>query len=131
MNEVKKQRRDYDGIIKRSLKRDYYPEPIIIRDNKTQETQKKAKIINKPDKRVDDLANKNFRIISLPQSSSYKYLSRYIENRLMRLSERTGIGTTGWYEFVYEDDRIRLNDAAGWSDAKRRYLLENPKLRES
>lgn len=130
MSEQKK-RRDYDAIIKRSMKRDFYPEPIVFRGNKAPGNEKRPKIIKKSENKSDELVDKNVRIISLPQTSSYKHLSIYIENKLMRLQERTGIGTTGWYCFVYDDDRIRLNDAAGWSDNKNRYLLENPKIRES
>ena len=130
MSDTKK-RRDYDAIIKRSMARDFYPEPIIFKTNKVDEMQKQPKIIKRPEKSGDVLIGKNVRIISLPITSSYKGMSRYIENKLMRLKERTGLGTTGWYEFVYDDDRIRLNEAAGWSDNKKRYLLENPKLRES
>lgn len=45
---------------------------------------------------------------------------------------KKGVGdsTTGYYQFIHDDDRKALNDAAGWSDNKKQYLLERPKLKQ-
>lgn len=72
------------------------------------------------------------RIKSINSNCQYIKFARYIVGRLMRLTSKTGAlpgSTTGWYEFVHDEDRKALNNAAGWSDSKNLYLLENPKLK--
>jgi hypothetical protein len=72
------------------------------------------------------------RIKSITPTCQYIKYARYIVGRQMKLNRKTGGmpgSTTGWYEFVHDEDRKALNHAAGWSDAKFEYLFENPKLK--
>ena len=68
-----------------------------------------------------DAANKRIKEVR-PTSSYYKY-SRYIVGRLVRI---TGKGLCGNVcEFVHDEDRQALNNAAGWSDKKREYIFDS------
>ena len=71
--------------------------------------------------RSADAANKRIKEVR-PTSSYYKY-SRYIVGRLVRI---TGKGLCGNVcEFVHDEDRQALNNAAGWSDKKREYIFDS------
>lgn len=71
------------------------------------------------------------RVSSINPACMYAKYSRFFVGKLVRLVSRKGIGdsTTGYYEFVHDEDRKALNEAAGWSDNKKQYLLERPKFR--
>lgn len=87
-----------------------------------------------------DFRNANFKAKQVPEShirrvselnaaSSYAQYKKLIIGKLVRLISS---GTCGgmWVEFVYEDDRLALNKAAGWSADKKRYLLDGVKFKE-
>lgn len=101
---------------------------IYIFNKKTPYSQKTEIVIPRP----TPAAGSVVRIKSINTNCQYIKFARYIVGRLMRLRQKTsGIqgSMTGWYEFVHDDDRKALNQAAGWSDAKNLYLLENPKVK--
>lgn len=78
-------------------------------------------------------------LVKAPKSSRINYLSSQCEysryshlfvNKAVRLVESTSIfNSSGWYEFVYEEDRIAVNKMMGYSDKKRLYLLYKPVLK--
>lgn len=109
---LNKRRTDYGEISRRSIAEDFYSEGMYG----------KRKIT--PEKRNSD----EIRIIKINPICQYAQYSRYLVGKLMRLVKKDGIwdSTTGWYEFIRDEDRRALNDAAGWSDNKREYYLENP-----
>ncbi len=109
---VNKRKTDYGSISRRSIEEEF----------NSVEIYGKRKII--PEKRNSD----EIRIIKINPICQYAKFSRYLVGKLMRLVKKDGIwdSTTGWYEFIREEDRKALNDAAGWSDKKREYYLENP-----
>ena len=73
----------------------------------------------------------SMRVSNINPICEYAKYARYFVGKLVRLINKKGAGgsTTGWYEFVHDEDRIALNQAAGWSDNKRMYLLERPKFK--
>lgn len=87
-----------------------------------------------------DFRNANFKAKQVPEShirrvselnaaSSYAPYKNLVIGKLVRLISS---GTYGgmWVEFVYDEDRQALNRAAGWSDEKRKYLLDGVKFKE-
>lgn len=101
---------------------------IHVFNKKTPYSQKIEIVIPRPTPATGSVV----RIKSINSNCQYIKFARYIVGRLMRLTTKTGAlpgSTTGWYEFVHDEDRKALNKAAGWSDAKNLYLLENPKLK--
>lgn len=69
------------------------------------------------------------RVSELNAASSYAPYKKLVIGKLVRILSS---GTYGgmWVEFVYEDDRQALNKAAGWSDEKKKYLLDGVKFKE-
>lgn len=94
---------DYEAASKRSIKKDL----IIARQEKSAES------INGKNKRIKEV---------LPTSSYYKY-SRYIVGRLVRIKGKGLCGNV--CEFVHDEDRQALNNAAGWSDRKKEYIFDS------
>lgn len=81
----------------------------------------KKDLIRARQERSADAANKRIKEVR-PTSSYYKY-SRYIVGRLVRI---TGKGLCGNVcEFVHDEDRQALNNAAGWSDKKKEYIFDS------
>ena len=121
-----KKKVDYGAISRRSVRQDFYSEEIHVPKEKAPQKRNFPEISG----RVNP-AEKPFRIQSINPACQYAKYARFFVGKLVQLEEKTGVGdsTTGWYGFVFEDDRKALNEAAGWSDAKRRYLLERPKLK--
>lgn len=121
---------DFEAISRRSIKRDFFPEQIYIRKKKTPEKGKEHKIRKKPEP-MEAQDGKTYRIQLISTQCQYSKLAKFFVGKLVRLTRKTGIGdsTTGWYEFVHDMDRQALNQAAGWSDNKKEYLLERPKLK--
>jgi hypothetical protein len=121
-----KKKVDYGSISRRSVRQDFYPEKIHVPKEKAPQKRNFPEISG----RVNP-AEKPFRIQSITPVCQYEKFSRFFVGKLVQLAVKTGVGdsTTGWYEFVFEDDRKALNEAAGWSDNKRKYLLERPKLK--
>ena len=125
---------DYEAISKRSIEKDFFSEKIYIRKGKTPEKRNLPQITEtKKVKQLEqyEAADTPCRISSINPGCQYAKFAKYFIGKLVKLVNKTGIGdsTTGWYEFVFDEDRKALNEAAGWSDRKNRYLLERPKLK--
>ena len=86
-----------------------------------------------------DFRNANFKKREVPQShirrvaelnclSTYARYKSLVVGKLVRVLESGTYGGT-WIEFVYDADRQALNQAAGWSDDKRKYLLDGVKFK--
>lgn len=112
---VPKRKQDFGTISRQSIKQDFRQRQA---DQPKKEPEKQAQI------------NQEYRIAHIHENCEYARFARYFVSKLMRCVESRGAGTTtGWYEFVYDADRTAVNKAAGWSDAKTRYLLERPKFK--
>ena len=123
-----KKKPDFEAISRRSIKRDFYPERIYLDKRKTPENENSVEITMPKPAPAEGRA---FRITNINPVCEYAKYARFFVGRLVRLKRKTGVGdsTTGWYEFLHEKDRAALNQAAGWSDKKKEYLLERPKLK--
>ena len=129
-----KKKVDFGAISKRSIKKDFYSEEIHIPKEKTPEKRNLQKTTAM--KKVKELeqyeaADTPCRISSINPNCQYAKYAKFFIGKLVKLVNKTGVGdsTTGWYEFLFDEDRKALNEAAGWSDRKNRYLLERPKLK--
>lgn len=95
---------NYEDIIRRSVSSDFK----IKNKNKT---------------------NHIIRIDKLHDDCYYFKFSRYILKKAMIKVEGNNYSTTGYYKFAYDEDRKKLNSAAGWSDRKDKYKLEKPTIK--
>lgn len=121
-----KHKTDFESISRRSIKRDFFPERIYIQEKKMPQNGNLKKItITSPDE------GETKRISTINQACMYAKYARFFVGKLVRLVLKKGVGdsTTGYYEFVHDEDRKALNQAAGWSDNKKQYLLETPKFK--
>lgn len=67
------------------------------------------------------------RIVFVDDRSDYAKFRRELLGKLVRLkSAAPGFGI--WVNFVHDKDRLALNRAAGWSDNKTDFLLDNVKF---
>lgn len=66
------------------------------------------------------------RVLAINEQCEYYRFRKYFVGRLVRIVEQAISGV--WVEFVREGDRENLNNAAGWTDYKRRYLLQGAKF---
>lgn len=66
------------------------------------------------------------RIVAVADQSGYSQYRKCLLGKLVRLQSVAGCGV--WVEFINDADRKRLNDAAGWSDAKHSYFLDHVKF---
>lgn len=67
------------------------------------------------------------RIVFVDDRSDYAKFRRELLGKLVRLkSVAHGFGI--WVNFVHDKDRLALNRAAGWSDNKTDFLLDNVKF---
>ena len=115
---MKKRQPDYWAISRQSIKWDFQTITTQAPEVKAPQIEKKPKI------------NQDLRIIHISENCSYAKYSRFIVGKLVRLVEpKEGNTTSGWYEFVFDDDRRALNSAAGWSNRKTTYLFERPKFK--
>lgn len=118
-----KKKPDYDAISRRSIAKDFHPDRMYVNQRKTPPARNFNEITDAPE-------NNYKRIASISPVCEYAKYARFFVGRLVRLVESTStMSTTGWYEFARDADRQALNTAAGWSDNKKRYLLERPKFR--
>lgn len=62
------------------------------------------------------------RIISMDDHCEYKQYRRFFVGKLVRIIEKANSGGN-WVSFVNEKDKTILNNAAGFSENKCRYLL--------
>lgn len=117
----------YEAISRRSIQRKFLPNRICDQTKKVSENEKSNKINAKLPKEGD--VN---RICAINPVCMYAKFSRFFVGKLVVLVCKKGVGdsTTGYYQFIHDDDRKALNDAAGWSDNKKQYLLERPKLKQ-
>ena len=66
------------------------------------------------------------RVLAIHQGCEYYQFRKFFVGKLVRVLE--DVKTQVWVEFVNEKDRTNLNNAAGWSNGKRKYLLKLPKF---
>lgn len=67
------------------------------------------------------------KIKSIHDKCYYKKFERYFRSKLMkRVIEKCG--TSGYYSFVNERDKVQANEAMCFSRHKDMYLLEKPEL---
>lgn len=124
-----KKKTDFEAISRRSIKRDFYSERIYIKGKKVHQNENIEKINVRKEVNVEEGAS--MRVSNINPICEYAKYARYFVGKLIRLVNKKGTGdsTTGWYEFVHDEDRVALNQAAGWSDNKKMYLLERPKFK--
>lgn len=103
-------KQDYNELVRRSIRKDF------------------AKANFKRNSRVPKPPHpKNTkRVLSIWEQCEYYKLRRFFIGRLVRIVEQASGGV--WVEFVHEGDRENLNNAAGWSEWKRKYLLHGAKF---
>lgn len=125
-----KKKPDFEAISRRSIKRDFYSERIYVQGKKMPQNENIAKINVRNE--VDVEEGVPMRVSNINPICEYAKYARYFVGKLVRLINKKGAGdsTTGWYEFVHDEDRVALNQAAGWSDNKKMYLLERPKFKK-
>lgn len=104
--------KDYGELVRRSIRKDF------------------AKANFKRNGRIPKTPHpKNTkRVLAIGEQCEYFRFRRFFVGRLVRIVERADTGV--WVEFVREGDRENLNNAAGWSDFKSRYLLQGAKFDE-
>lgn len=108
---------DFEAISRRSMQKDFKNRRTRPEKRNAPKNQNSGKITN-------------IRIAHVNEGCQYARYSRYLVGKAVRCVDSKGEKTTsGWYEFVFDDDRKALNAAAGWSDNKKKYLLERPQLR--
>lgn len=66
------------------------------------------------------------RIVEVAEQSGYAQYRKCLLGKLVRLKSVAACGV--WVEFINEADRKRLNEMAGWSDAKHEYLMDHIKF---
>lgn len=67
------------------------------------------------------------RIVFVDDKSEYAWLRRELLGKLVRLKS-VAPGGGIWGNFVYDKDRLAVNRAAGWSENKTDFLLDNVKF---
>lgn len=103
--------KDYNELVRRSIRKDF------------------AKANFKRNGRAPRMPHpKNTkRVLSINENCEYFKYKRFFVGKLVRIVE--DYGTRGiWVEFVRSSDRENLNNAAGWSDRKTKYLLHGAKF---
>lgn len=113
---TKKPTPDFRAISRRSIKSDF---------NRVQSYPGREK---RPQEQKEPEINAERRVAFVGEASSYYKYRQFIVGKLVRLVRQSSVG--GWVcEFVHDDDRVALNNAAGWSDLKSEYLFDNIKLK--
>lgn len=97
---------DYSELVRRSIRKDF--------------ANANFKKLGQQVKAPHPLNTK--RITGVRKQCDYFKYSRFLLGKLVRILEETNTGGK-WVEFVNDNDRKALNNAAGWSDGKNRYLL--------
>ena len=103
---------DFNELVRRSIRKDFAnanfkrnaPAPIVPHPKNTK------------------------RVLELNEKCAYYRFRKYFVGRLVRIISKAISGV--WVEFVRDGDRESLNNAAGWTENKRRYLLEGAKFDE-
>ena len=113
---TKKRTPDYGAISRLSVKSDF---KTVQRYT---EREKRPQIENPPE------INAERRVLFVGENSSYYKLRSFLLGKLVRLIEKSSMGS--WLcEFVHDNDRRAINKAADWSDEKRQYLLDSVKFK--
>lgn len=113
---TKKRTPDFGAISRASIKRDFQ------RVQRYPKEKKRPQIENPPE------INAERRVLFVGENSSYYKLRSFIVGKLVRLVQESSVG--GWVcEFVHDDDRRAINNAAGWSDSKKQYLFDCVKFK--
>lgn len=108
---TKKRTPDFGAISRASIKRDFQ------RVQRYPKEGKRPQIENPPE------INAERRVLFVGENSSYYKMRSFIVGKLVRLVQESSVG--GWVcEFVHDDDRKAINNAAGWSDSKKQYLFD-------
>lgn len=69
------------------------------------------------------------RVSAISDKCEYSKFARLIVGNTVRLVRRS-IFTNSWVcEFVFEEDRLKLNKAGGWSNSKKEYIFEGLKFK--
>ena len=103
--------KDYNDLVRRSIRKDF------------------AKANFKRNGRAPKIPHpKNTkRVLGINEQSEYFKYRKFFVGKLIRVLEDANAGGV-WVEFVREADREALNNAAGWSSNKRKYLLYGAKF---
>lgn len=111
-------KRDYSRVLERSMAKDFASGQPDRQKPKTPQNAEKQQ------------SRQHQRISQLGERCEYREFARFLLGKAVELVEpHSNGGTTGWYRFVFDDDRLALNKAAGWSNAKEKYLLTAPKFK--
>lgn len=102
--------KNYNELVRWSIKRDFEGATF----KRLQEQKKRD--------------NGERRIAKIEDSSFYAPFRRFLVGRLVRII-KSGYGGGYWVEFVFEQDREKLINAAGWSNEKRQFLLDGVKFK--
>ena len=102
--------KDYNELVRRSMRRDF------------------AKANFKRNARAPKTPHpKNTkRVLAINEQCEYYRFRKFFIGHLVRIVDDAISGV--WVEFVRDADRESLNDAAGWSGNKRKYLLQGAKF---
>lgn len=113
---VSKSNSRFAEISKQSIKKDF---------QKFQKKPKPAKV--KVDQPPEENAER--RVSQINESGQYGKYAKFIVGKLVRLKRKSAFGNSWYCEFIFDDDRIALNRAAGWSDKKTEYLFDGLKFK--
>lgn len=102
--------KNYNELVRWSIKRDF--------EGATFKRLKEKKKRDNGERRIADVS----------ESSAYAKYRRFLVGRLVRII-KSGYGGGYWVEFVFEQDREKLINAAGWSNEKRQFLLDGVKFK--
>lgn len=113
---TKKPTTDFRAISRRSMQREFKRVQTYPQTEKRRESEDLPRI------------NAERRVAFVGEGSNYYKYRQFIVGKLVRLIRQSSVG--GWVcQFVHDDDRMALNNAAGWSDAKDEYLFDDIKLK--
>ena len=114
MRTDKKRTSDFSVVSRRSINRDFVGYRKYVREKKGENS---GILQNLRERRIAFVGEK----------SDYYQFRALLVGRMVRILERASVG--GWQvEFMYDNDRKALNRAAGWSDKKKVYLINNIKF---
>lgn len=102
---------DFKEVSRGSMKRDF---------------NRNKKPYKKPELRRDDGTR---RVAEINPESFYAKYARFIVGKKVQL--HYGEGGKVMVSFIFDEDRIALNKAAGWSNDKTEYLLDGVKFKQS
>lgn len=80
-----------------------------------------------------DFAGANFKRLTRKKGNERRVLEiydgcYYAKYRKFFIGKLVRVLSGNWVEFVYDSDRRKMNEAAGWSDVKNKYLLDGVKF---